>query len=594
MIIMNIKKLSVAAAVSALTFATASNAVLGPIPIYLNTEYRTANPVIGSIASTLNFDAEDIKATGANTFIDFLATVPSVGLFNGHGNVPAVFMRGGHSNHTLILVDGVKINSASSQNGAAEYGLANVALNDIEKIEIVKGSGSVLYGAQAVSGVINITTKKGANGTRSTVSMKYGTHNSKTYELSASGGSTEGFVRFSHNKYTTDGIDARDADITDDKDGVDNQTTQIKFGNERHHITYLESRLKNEYDRCWDGTQSVDNCLGDTKLNKVLISTNKKINNTWSAKLSLAQITDTRDETKGSVFTLGDQYKRTDITLLNDIRIDKALLNIGLSQVDDKNTNNNQQITSKEAFINWQKEIDNIDINTGARHIKHSKFSNETVYNLGIAKYLDKGVKLTSTYNTAFTAPSLAQINAVATLEPETSKNIELGIEKTYDWGVVDVKTYTNKIENAFRSDATTSWIWTNIGKLTTKGIEVSVSANINNYDLDFSHSYNESRAHDETTQAIRRPKNMTNLTLNKRYAKFNSKVQIIKKSSSFDANNVELAGYTLLNLSTQYQVNNNAKASLTVNNATDKDYTVANGFNQFGRTVSLGLDYKF
>ncbi|WPE18634.1 TonB-dependent receptor plug domain-containing protein [Candidatus Thioglobus autotrophicus] len=591
---MKLKQLSLVAAISALTFTTTTNAVLGPIPIYLNTEYRTDSPVIGSIASTLSFDAEDIKATGANTFLDFLATVPSVGLFNGHGNVPAVFMRGGHSNHTLILVDGIKINSASSQNGAAEYGLANVALNDIEKIEIVKGSGSVLYGAQAVSGVINITTKKGADSTRSAISMKYGTHNSKTYDLSVSGGSVDGFVRFSHNKYTTDGIDARDADTTNDKDGVDNRTTQIKFGNEHYHVTYLESRLKNEYDRCWDGTQSVDNCLGDTKLNKVLISTNKKINNTWNAKLSLAQITDTRDETKGSVFTLGDQYKRTDITLLNDIKIDEALLNIGLSQVDDKNTNNNQQITSKEAFINWQKKINSIDINTGARYIEHSKFNNETVYNLGIAKHLDKGVKLTSTYSTAFTTPSLAQINAVATLEPETSKNIELGIEKTYDWGMVDVRTYTNKIENAFRSDATTSWIWTNIGRLTTKGIEVSANTNINNYDLNFSHGYNKSRAHDETTQAIRRPKKTTNLTLSKQYAKFNSKMQIIKKSSSLDAGNIELAGYTLLNLSTQYQVNNNTKASLTVNNATNKDYTVANGFNQFGRTVSLGLDYNF
>ena len=591
---MQLRQLSLVAAISALTFSTTTNAVLGPIPIYLNTEYRTENPVIGSIASTLTFSDSDIKATGANTFLDFLATVPSVGLFNGHGNVPAVFMRGGHSNHTLILVDGIKINSASSQNGAAEYGLANVALNDIEKIEIVKGSGSVLYGAQAVSGVINITTKQGADGARSAFSMKYGTHNSKTYELSASGGSTEGFIRFSHNKYTTDGIDARDTDITDDKDGVDNRTTQIKFGNENYHVTYLESRLKNEYDRCWDGAQLVDNCLGDTKLNKVLISTNKKINNTWNAKLSLAQITDTRDETKGVVFSLGDQYTRTDITLLNDIKIDGALLNISLSQVNDKNTNNNQQLNSKEAFINWQKEINSIDINTGARYIEHSKFNNETVYNLGIAKYLDKRVKLTSTYSTAFTAPSLAQINAVATLEPETSKNIELGIEKTYDWGMVDARAYSNKIENAFRSDVTTGWDWTNIGRLLAKGIEVSVNTNINNYDLIFSHGYNKSRSHDETTQAIRRPKNTTNLTLGRQYAKFNSKMQIIKKSSSLDAGNVELAGYTLLNLSTQYQVNNNAKASLTVNNATDKDYTVANGFNQFGRTVSLGLDYNF
>jgi vitamin B12 transporter len=592
--LMKLKQLSITAAVSALTLSTATNAVLGPIPIYLNTEYRTESPVIGSIASTLSFDADDIKATGANTFIDFLATVPSVGLFNGHGNVPAIFMRGGHSNHTLILVDGIKINSASSQNGAAEYGLANVALNDIEKIEIVKGSGSVLYGSQAVSGVINITTKKGADGTHSTVSMKHGTHNSKTYALSASGGSADGFVRFSHNKYTTDGIDARDADTTNDKDGVDNKTTQIKLGNEHFNVIYLDSRLKNEYDRCWDGSQSVDNCLGDAKLNKVLISTNKKMSATWSAKLSLAQIKDTRDETKGGVFTLGDQYKRTDTTLLNDIKINNALLNIGLSKVNDKNTENNQQITSKEVFINWQKKINNIDINMGARYIKHSKFNNETAYNLGLAKYLDKRVKLTSSYNTAFATPSLAQINAVATLEPETSKNIELGIEKTYDWGMVDVKTYLNKIDNAFRSDATTNWTWTNIGRLTTKGIETSVNANINNYDLKFSHNYNKSRAHDETTQAIRRPENITNLTLSRQYAKFNSRVQIIKKSSSLDADNVKLAGYTLLNLSTGYQFSKNAKASLTVNNATDKDYTVANGFNQFGRTVNLGLDYNF
>ena len=100
---MNIKQLSLAAAVSTLTFTTATNAVLGPIPIYLNTEYRTDTPVIGSIASTLTFDAEDIALTGANTFLDFLGTVPSVGLFYAQGNVPAIYMRGGDSHHVLVF-----------------------------------------------------------------------------------------------------------------------------------------------------------------------------------------------------------------------------------------------------------------------------------------------------------------------------------------------------------------------------------------------------------------------------------------------------------------------------------------------------------
>ncbi|MDC1165562.1 TonB-dependent receptor plug domain-containing protein, partial [Candidatus Thioglobus sp.] len=102
---MKFKQLSVVA-VSLLTFTTATNAVLGPIPIYLNTEYRTENPVIGSIASTLSFNADDIKATGANSFIEFLGTVPSVEMWTG--NVPTIFMRGGPSNHTLIIVDGAR------------------------------------------------------------------------------------------------------------------------------------------------------------------------------------------------------------------------------------------------------------------------------------------------------------------------------------------------------------------------------------------------------------------------------------------------------------------------------------------------------
>jgi vitamin B12 transporter len=225
-----------------------TNAALGPIPIYLNTEYRTDSPVIGSIASTLSFSADDIKATGANTFLDFLATVPSVGLYNPYGNVAALFMRGGDSDHTLVLVDGVSVNSIDSLNGAVEYGLTSIALNDIEKIEIIKNSGSVLYGSSAISGVINITTKKGADGASATLGIKFGTHNSKTYTLSANNGGKDGFVRFTHNKYTTDGINAQTGDTTGEKDSINNQTTQIKAGNKHFDIGYLESRNKTQYD----------------------------------------------------------------------------------------------------------------------------------------------------------------------------------------------------------------------------------------------------------------------------------------------------------------------------------------------------------
>ncbi len=160
-----------------------SNAVLGPIPIYLDTEYRTDSPVIGSIASTLSFNADEIKATGANTFLEFLATVPSVNLSNPQGGVPGVFIRGNKSEHTLFVVDGVSMVSANSLNGAIEYGMNNIPLNNIEKIDIIKNSGSVLYGSGAIAGVISITTKKGANKKSVILSTKFGTYNTKTYAL---------------------------------------------------------------------------------------------------------------------------------------------------------------------------------------------------------------------------------------------------------------------------------------------------------------------------------------------------------------------------------------------------------------------------
>ncbi|SMN11363.1 TonB-dependent receptor; Outer membrane receptor for ferrienterochelin and colicins [uncultured Candidatus Thioglobus sp.] len=580
-----------------------ANAALGPIPIYLNTEYRTDSPVIGSIASTLKFDAEDIKATAADTFLEFLATVPSVGLVDANGNVPAVFLRGGNSNHTLVLVDGVSINDISSPSGAVSYGLTNIALNDIEKIEIIKGSGSVLYGSSAISGIIAITTKKGADGENATISTKYGTHNAKTYNLSASSGNTDGFIRFTHNKYTTNGIDAQSADDGDEKDSIDNQTTQIKVGNKRFDIGFLKSNTKTEYDTF--GSSSGTNPAGliDNNLTKILLNANQQFSNILHTKLSFSQTKNNRN-TGANATTIGDKYKSTNITILNDIKIDSALLNIGLSQIKDENITDNQKISSKDVFVNFQKSIESVDINTGVRLIDNSRFANENIYNFGLVKYLDNGIKIISNYSTAFSAPSIGRLfgyGANLELKPETSKNIELGLEKQHYWGVSNIKFYKNNIKDliVFNNDYVNPK-YLNADKLISKGVELSVNANITGYNVGFSHNYNDSKINDSTIQSVRRPKNTSNLTISKKYDKFNSRVQIIKKSSSLDdttfdgAGDKKLAGYTLINLSTAYDFNTNANISLNINNALDKDYTIVDGYNQLGRTVTVGLNYNF
>lgn len=591
-----------------------ANAVLGPIPIYLNTEYRTDRPVIGSIASTLSFNTDDIKATGANTFLEFLATVPSVGL--NDGNVPALFMRGGDSDHTLVLIDGVSVNSADSLNGAVEYGLTSIALNDIEKVEIIKNSGSVLYGSSAIAGVISITTKKGANGTSATINTKFGTHNAKTYTLSATDGNKDGFIRFTHNKYTTDGINTQTGDETDEKDGIDNQTTQIKIGNKHFDFGYLQSRNKTEYDEAeYDKNYINPDRLADTKFNKLTVNANKHFSRTWKSQLLLAQTKSKRNNGVNAT-KIGDDYKKTTLTTLNDIKVNNALLTVGLSAVADKNTTKNKKISSQDLFFNWQKNINSIDINIGTRYIKHSKFGDKTIYNTGVAKYLNNGIKLIANHGTAFRAPTLKNLYGYdfnssgvgysigggnLNLKPETSTNTELGIEKQHSWGVLSARIYQNKIKNLIKweDDPTKPPLnydgkHINIDKLITKGIELSINANVFGYDIDFNHNYNNAKENNSNTQAIRRPKNITNLTIAKQYNKFNSRVQIIRKSASLDVGDIELKGHTLINLSNSYTVNNNTKISLNIKNASDKNYTVAHGYKQTGRTFEIGLNYQF
>ena len=150
-------------------------------------------------------------------------------------------------------------------------------------------------------------------------------------------------------------------------------------------------------------------------------------------------------------------------------------------------------------------------------------------------------------------------------------------------------------------------WLkYANEDKLTTKGAEVSLNASVASYNISLTHNYNNSKLielNESPKQSTRRPKNITNLELSKQYGKYNSKVQVITKSSSLISNREEVNGYTLINLSSGYNINDNAKISLNINNATDKNYEISGGtatggkkyrYIQPGRTFTIGLDYSF
>ena len=579
---MNIKQLSLATAVSALTFTTATNAVLGPIPIYLNTEYRTENPVIGSIASKIVINKEEIEQSGANTFLELLATVPSANLEAGQGSTAAVRIRGNDARHTILLVDGIKVSWYGQPH------LELVPLDQIERVEIVKGPYSSLYGSGAIGGVIHVfTNRKLKEGEHSSINISYGTHNSKKISYSSSIQQDGDYINFTVSDYHTDGIDAKKTGSTD-KDSTDRRSVGVNFGkniseNLNARFSILDSSADVQYD---DGTNNND-------LNQYNVEMNHILDNGLQSKLSYAQ-------NKQSYY--GSNYKESDLTFTSEFNVDNGLLNGGISFQEDEKNSGTAHNSNTDIFAQWQRVVYNNDVVFGFRNINHSRFGDHFTYNLGVAKNIRNNWRLSGAYGKATKLASISKTDAnidqsKTDLEPEQSKNIELGIERKSDWGTTSIKAYKNKVDNFFKYNGLWgSHYYTNDGRYDIKGIDLTINTNILNWDIDTEYSYNNSVKAGPSYQTGRRPEHSIGVTAKKKIGKFNNRVNIINKSWAWDTTTGtdKLAGYTLVNLATSYNYNNAWKVTGTLNNALDEKYEVAKDYNQLGRTINIGVTHKF
>jgi vitamin B12 transporter len=605
---MNIKQLSLAAAVSALTFTTTTNAVLGPIPIYLNTEFRTANPIVSSIASVISLDGDAIQASGANTFLELLASIPSVNLFNAQGNIPAVFLRGTESNHTLVLINGIKVHDISSPGGMAS--LDNISLEQIERIEIVKGPYSSLYGSNAIGGVIQVFTKRGYDAEDSaSINTTIGSNNTKRVSFSLKRSSEKTSINANISNYSTDGVSA--LTNNDEKDGVKQTSANININyristDTSFNIGLLKTNTETEYDDIygvWGSTpiEYKHNKLWKKDLTNKNLSIDHKFSDNWSSKLNVSSIEQNRQSFTDNIDDAFNtkSYKTKDLTLLNDVSLDSSLLTLGLSKIDDTNLTDSQSLTHKDIFAQWQGDIKGNDLVVGARNTNHTEFGNHTTYNLGLSKKINNDMTASISHGTAFNAPSLYQLYAAwgagnPNLNPEASKSTEIAINNQHSWGNSSVNLYKTTTDNLIEYSYST-YSYSNIDDIVNiQGVEINTNTNIMSWEISANYNYVNAEKSNTSEQLLRRPKHSTGITANKQSGKYNHRIGIIQKSSSLDVGNVELNGYTLVNAGTKYSYNSNTIVAFKVDNLFNKEYAIANGYNQFGRTITLGLTHNF
>ncbi len=568
-----------------------ANALIGPIIISLNTEYRTSAPIIGPVATTIKLSKSDIKRTGKRTFTELLESIHAVSFEGGQGNLTALRIRGNEASHTLLLLDGNKVTITGGQPN-----LDVIPLDQIERIEITKGPFSSLYGPGAIGGIIHVFTDKDVNSISSNIiDISYGSNNTKKINLNSYFKSDTGYMDIALTDFHTDGIDATgDGDL----DPIDRTTVGINIGTEVSDKTSVNLNIMNtkaiiEYDDTW-GTSKPDN-----NLRQFNVGVSHKFGDRFATKFDyMNQNTQRR----------GNKYKLNTVSLINELDFDYSKLSVGLSNTVDKDIANSKNIKHSDLFSQWQGLIIDNELSIGARIVNHDKFSTHYTYNFNWAKDLSSSLRVNGSYGSATNLPDHYKNNLNITqgqtdLKPERSKNFELGLIKDYSWGTTEAKLYKSKVTDAFTYlDPDSNWVtdnayYRNDGIVDIKGAELTLDTELLGWQLDANIDFNQAINKSTNLQKGRRPNRSIGVNLSKVSGKWKRSVNWRAKSWVWDKDNHsngKLGGYGLLSLSTRYDFNEDLSVYLNINNALDKDYEMARGYNTPGRSINLGISRTF
>ena len=581
------KKRIFIAALSAIFMANSALAVIGPIKITLNNEYRTSSPVIGPVATSIKLDKSDIKKTGASTFVELLESIPSISFEGGTGNMASVRLRGNEASHTLLLIDGQKVTITGGQPN-----FKMIPLNQISSIEISKGPFTSLYGPGAIGGVINVFTDKDENAiTSNTIDTSYGSKGTKQSSFNSYYKDENGYLDFTFSDFITDGIDAKgDGDL----DPSDRQSFGLNIGgdigeNTSVSLNMIDSKANIMYDNPYPAGKY------ENDLRQIGLGLTQKFSDRFQTRVEI------NDQ---NILRHGSKYELNTMSIINELDFNSSKLSIGLMNSVDKDVGNIKEIKHTDVFSQWQGLILDNELSVGVRIIDHDKFSSHTTYNFNWAKDLSANLRLNGSYATATNLPNHYANNAnvkagKTALKPELSQNMELGLNSLNDWGNVELKIYKSKLKDAFKYNGS-NWpldYYENDGIVNIQGVELVLDTELMGWDLDSSLNFNKAIAKSTDLQKGRRPNRTISLNLSKSSGKWNRNINWTARSWAWDKDdhsNGKNGGYGLLNLSTSYDFTENLSVYLNRNNALDKDYEMAKGYNTLGKTSTLGLTYTF
>lgn len=586
-----------------LSFYSATQAADKPLEVVI-TAGRKAQSTKELLAPVTVITRDDIKRWQATDVADVLRRVPSLNVVNqgGAGKLTSINIRGTNSNHVLVLVDGIKIGSATSGLTAFEF----LPLDQIERIEVVRGPRSSLYGSEALGGVIQIFTRRDtARGFKPSASISAGTEGTRKASVNLAGGTGSTWYNANVGYDKTDGINATTTLNRPDADGYKNDSASVRFGHRFNSgasidVSAMQAKGWDNYDSAWS-TQ--DQRKFDNQVIGLKATTPLGSRTTLTAKVGRSR--DNNDFISDGVVTYQANSVRKTAFVQADIKLKReGSLSVGLDHQQDElpaGTLSVNDRTTRSVFAAYQQPFGKNLVELVARHDKTNQYGNSITGSVALARDLTPNTRLKASYGTAFKMPTFLDLygwGGDVNLKPERSKNVEVGLSGTTNqnlqWGVT---AFDNRINDLITFPAP-NYNAQQIDKAHIQGLELEASKTVGQWQVGASTSFMKPRSTSGSTDGkwlARRPQTQAKFDLDRNLGRgsVGASIQAFGKRYEDAPNTQKLGGYTTLDLRAQYPIAKHLTLGLKVGNVLDKQYETAKGYNQLGRNGLVTLNYS-
>ena len=576
------------------------------------TATRTPVTIDDSLSSVTVITRADIERLQPLSVADLLIGLPgvSVAQSGGIGQPTSLFLRGTNSSHTLVLIDGVRIGSVG--NGLAAF--EQMPVEQIERIEIVRGPRSSLYGADAIGGVIQIFTRHGSRdgGLSPSLSLTTGSNNLLREQAGLSGGSDHAWYNLSVGKEYTSGINACKIGAAEafagcyadepDRDAYGNQNLVLNGGyrwDAGAQITanWLRSLGEIHFDGSYQNrSRTVQQTAGSAfSINPL---------QAWKSTLSVGQNLDRYDNYENRAFTGFIYSRRNQASWQNDISLaDTQLLTLGVDWQGEHIDSDTGYLVNRRhdtgTFAQYQATFGHNEFALSARRDDNSQYGKHDTGAFAWGYHFDGGLKLTASYGNAFHAPTFNDLyypygSGNPDLKPEKSRSTELGLNQqtgAWNWALNAYQTRIDQLISLNRN-----YYPMNISQARIRGVEGQLGVDLSGWQLQAYLTWlqprNEDGGPNNGNVLPRRPGQTARVDLDRRFGNFGIGATLDAAGRSYDdtANVHRLGGYSTTDLRASWHFTRAWQVEARLANVFDRNYETVYYFNQPRRAWYLTL----